>query len=85
MKFSEWPFPSRNPRLLTTFWPTEKTKFSRKKLFKSSPYKSKLKQDKEPDLNHTLLLEMERDTSDWDGNATRKSREQLRVLLKVLS
>ncbi len=70
---------------MTTFWPAEKTKFSRKKLFKSSPYKNKLRQDKEPDLNHTSSLEMERDTSDWDGNATRKFRVQSRVLLKVLS
>lgn len=85
MTFSEWPFPSRNLKSLITSWPQKPTKNSEKKSSRLSQSRSRPKPVKEPDSSPTSLLEMEKDTLDWDGSVTRKSKELSRELLKLLS
>ena len=85
MRSSEWLSPSRSPRSSITSWLLRPTRSSRKRLSRLSQSRSRPRPVREPDSNPTSSLETERDTSDWDGSATRKSRELSRELLRLPS
>ena len=68
--------PSRNNKSLT---PSSPVAPWRKKSWRSSPSKNKPKPVKEPDSKPSSLSVMKSNSSDWDGNVTRKSKVPSRV------
>lgn len=73
---SDFQFQLKKPKLLINFWQTNLNK----KSWKLNPFKNKPKQVKELDSKPLPLLVMELTSLVWDGNATNKFKELLKVL-----